>query len=381
MNYIEDKILNKDWMPNDLLPSEFELSQEFSVSRITAKKALDELENLNLIYRIKGKGSFVCDNSSKIFLKNKNSLELKIIALVLPHSTNLGRASDIIKGLNNVLRESGIYLTLHISNQDIDEERRIIERLLEDNVNGIILNPVSHIKNLDLINHLVLERIPLVTIDKYFEGLPISSVLTDNFEGSYIATSHFISQGHKEIAFVTDIDIGDSTTIRDRYFGYCKALKDHSIDVKNENFVCIDYLNNELIMKTMDNSYSTWSKMLDSVKCLIEKQVYKTARCTAIHAAHDYLAIYIMKAALEMGIKVPDDLSIIGFDNIENCSYVDVPITSIEYDFNTIGMKCGELILEKINSPSNDMKKILIPVGLVRRSSVAMPSIKLLNRI
>jgi len=89
-----------------------------------------------------------------------------------------------------------------------------------------------------------------------------------------------------------------------------------------------------------------------------------------MQAVHDYLAIYIINAALEMGINVPNNLSVIGFDNIESSKYLEVPLTTINQDFRKMGEEAGSLIIESINNSSFDnSKRITLPVELIERSS------------
>lgn len=378
MKHIEDKIQNAEWKPDDLLPSEAELSLEFGVSRITVQRALDKLENSGLIYRRKGKGSFVCNKAmDQQVIKGGNSSKINVVALVMPFGSSLGRGMDVIQGISSVLSRNGFYLTVHISNQNTDEEKKIISNLINDGVNGIILYPVSHRKNIDLINRLFLDNYPIITIDKYFDAFPVSCVLSDNFNGSYMAASHLIELGHRELVFASDSELESATSVRDRYFGFCKALKDNSIELKDDNLVCIEHLNNE-VLDALKNYSSSRSYLLDPFKKIIDKVLNRENRCTAIHALHDYMAIYLLKAALEMGINVPDELSIIGFDNIENGTYLEVPLTTVEQNFHKLGEEAGTLITDKICNPSDDCKRIILPVELIKRNSTA--SCKILGK-
>lgn len=372
MEQIENKIQNAEWKPDDLLPSEFQLSQEFGVSRITAQRALDELENNGLIYRVKGKGSFVCSRSaSQEVTPVGNFSKINVVALVMPFGSSLGRGMDVIQGISSALNRNGFYLTVHISNQNTEEEKKIINNLISDGVSGIILYPVSHRKNIDLMNRLFLDNYPIITIDKYFDAFPVSCVLSDNFNGSYMAASHLIELGHRELVFASDFELESATSVRDRYFGFCKALKDHSVELKDDNLVCIDHLDNEVLMNALKNYDSSRSYLLDPIRKILDKILNRENRCTAIHAVHDYMAIYLLKAALEMGINVPDELSIIGFDNIENCTYIEVPLTTVEQNFHKLGEEAGTLITDKIRNPSGECKRIIVPVELIKRNSTA----------
>lgn len=369
MDYIENRIHKCELKQNDILQSEFELSKEFGVSRITARKALEELEHKGLIYRIKGKGSFVCDRSAVQSITEVNGSKFNVVALVLPFGSSLGRGMDMIQGMSAALNKSGYYLTIHTSHFSSDEEREIINDLVNDGVSGIILYPFSHRKNIDLINRLILDEYPIITIDKYFDALPVSCVLSDNFNGSYIAASHLIKLGHREIVFASDYELESTTSVRDRYLGFCKALKDNSIELKNDNLITIKTLDNEAILNALQSNNSSNDSLLDPIRRIVDMVLNNKKGYTAIHTLHDYFAIYLLKVALEMGVKVPDELSIVGFDNIENSSYVEVPLTTVQQNFYKIGEEAGKLIQERISNPSVESKRIVIPVELIKRNS------------
>lgn len=379
------KIVQGELKVNERLPSEIDVARIYGVSRITSKRALEELEREGFIYRIKGSGSYVSERKTEDDIPDKslnmsavqevarwgNSSRINVVALVMPFGGSLGKRVDLIQGVSTVLNSNGFYLKVHISHFSSEEEREIINNLISEGVAGIILYPFSDRKNIDLINKLLLEEYPIITIDKYFDALPISCVLSDNFKGSYMAASHLIELGHRDIIFVSDRELDSVTSVRDRYLGFCKALKDNCIELKSSNLICIDPLDNEVILDALQNGNSSCRNLLDPIRKIIYRMLNSENTYTAIHALHDYLAIYLLKVALEMGVKVPDELSIIGFDNIENCSYVEVPLTTMEQNFHKIGEEAGKLIIDKINNTHDEYKRVVLPVKLIKRSSTA----------
>lgn len=367
IDFLKEKIESGELVPKQQLPTEMELAKQFNVSRITSKRAMEELEHEGLIYRKKGSGSFVIqqEDSEKNAVINNN---MNVIALIIPFSNSLGRGMELIHGLSKSLSKNSYYLVVHISNQNADEERRIINEMVNNGVKGIILYPVSNRRNIDLINKLLLDGYPIITIDRYYDALPVSCVLSDNFNGSYLATSHLIDLGHREIFFVTDYNLESATSVRARYFGFCKALKDNGILLGNGRIIYIESLHNNILNFTKNiNTFS--DGVLKPFKEVITKLIAAPSKCTAIHAAYDYLAIFLLKSALEMGISIPNDLAIVGFDNIENTLFFEVPLTTVDQNFNKIGEKAGDLIIKIISTGSNLQDRIILPVELIIRDS------------
>jgi GntR family transcriptional regulator, arabinose operon transcriptional repressor len=370
IDYLKAKIAKQEFLPGDLLPSEFELARDFKVSRITAQKALDELENSGLVYRVRGKGSFVSERA-QISQGNPPKQSLKVIALVIPFKSSLGRSFDVIQGLSALLSKNGYYLSVHISHYSIEEEREILIKLVQDGVAGIIIYPFSHRDNLDLIHRFLLNNYPIITIDKFYDVLPVSGVFSDNFDGSYKAATHLIERGHRNIVFISDRELAAANSVSERYFGFCKALKDHNLPITDQQLILTEYRHNEPLFEAVKNNTPSVNALLDPYKTIIADLLEREIPCTAIHGLNDYLTIFLLKAALAMGVNVPHELSFIGFDNIDYSAYIEVPLTTVEQNFKKIGEEAGNLIMNRMISPDGECRRVVIPVDLIERQSTA----------
>ncbi len=370
IDHLKAKIVKKEFLPGDLLPSEFELAREFKVSRITAQKALDELENSGLVYRVRGKGSFVSEQP-RISQGNPAEPSLKIVALVIPFGSSLGRSVDVIQGLSAMLSKNGYYLSVHISHYSIEEEREILNKLVGDGMAGIIVYPFSHRDNLDLIHRLLLNNYPIITIDKFYDVLPVSGVFSDNFNGSYQAATHLIERGHRNIVFISDRELAQANSVSERYFGFCKALKDHDLPITDRQFILTEYRHNEPLFEAIKRNSPSMNDLLDPYKKIIAGLLEGKKPITAIHGLNDYLTIYLLKAALAMGVDVPRELSFIGFDNIDYSAYLEVPLTTVEQNFKKIGEEAGRLIMNRMTCPEEECQRVVIPVDLIERQSTA----------
>ncbi len=361
IDYLKGKIHENELQPEDKLPTEADLAEKFDVSRITSNRALVELEREGLIYRVRGSGSFVAPKEDESNIVNVKTN--KIIGLVLPFESFRGGVVDTIQGATEFLGEHGYYLSVHSAKESHEKEKNIIEKLVNEGFLGVIYYPNFNNKNLDLINRLYVENYPIVTIDKYYDSIPISYVISDNFEGGYLATEHLINLNHKNISFVSGIEMEERMSIRDRYFGYFKALNENDIKINSEihRFVYNSELNGKM---DVFNSEHT-EKIRKIISDLIDNGV------TAIVAENDYLAIVLQRVCGLMDINVPQEMSIVGFDNLDLSDKVNLPLTTVEQNFHKIGQKAAEILIKSIENNKYNYDQVEQPVELIKRKSTA----------
>ena len=353
LQYLKDKINKKELLPGDRLPTEMELAQEFGVSRITSKRALEELRSAGIIYRVRGRGSFV---AKPIQTENASGAETgmdykKVVAFVIPFSCANGGIINTIKGASRIVSEKGYILDVKYSNNDPEEERELLRMLYEKGVGGIIFYPISDRMNLEMMNTLSLNEYPIVSIDRYFESVPVSYVVSDNQGGEYEAIKYLLRLGHRNIAFISDNKIEDATSVRNRYFGYCRALKEGGIEIRPEIVKNGDFLN--LIREPS----------LKILKELLEEGV------TAFCCINDYVAIFVLQCLKSMDIDVPETVSVVGFDNLDISEMAYVPLTTVRQDMEKMGEEAAQYIVECIESGKYGYMKKTIPVELIVRES------------
>ena len=354
IEYLKEKINGKQLLPGQQLPTEMKLATQFGVSRITSKKALEELEREGMIYRKRGQGSFVSYTDAKSNSTGTN----KLIAIVFPYRGVNGWVMSYINGVMSYLNPAGYYLSVHCTEGKYSIEREFLNQLPANGIKGIIYYPETSNRNLDLLNSLCMNGYPIVAIDKYFDGLPISSVVSDNFKGEYMLAEHLIKQGHRRIAYIAREDIAESTSLRDRYLAYCKALKDNNIQIDSD-IVSTGYLNE------ISNSYSE-QKEKEYLKNKIMQLI--NGGVTAILTEHDIEGIKLYKTLSEMGIKVPKDISIAGFDDMVILEHISLPLTTVKQDFLEIGRRAACMIVKCIEEGCTNTKDV-VPVELIIRKT------------
>jgi len=365
-DHLKEQIESGHYAADQQLPTETELADMFQVSRITSKRALSELERDGYIVRRRGSGSYVKPKSERkpLQFSEPGALSVvhpspgqrpKIVAMVLPFTDSTG-LTGYIRGASDYLDETGYYLSIHTTSENPYKEREHLETLPGKGISGIIFYPIEDIKNLAAVHKMYMDRFPIVTIDKYYECLPVASVVSDNFGGGYAVTKRLIELGHRKIAFISSVSIESTTSVRNRYYGYCRALRDGGLTIESD-LVVLDF-----VQQTVG----------DTERKFLRKQLERLLqlKITAVQAENDLLAIDLLKTALELGLKVPEDLSIAGFDNNEISRHLDIPMTTVEQNFYAIGRKAAEMIVRSIESNEIIEEKIVMPVKLIERPSI-----------
>ncbi|REE84423.1 GntR family transcriptional regulator of arabinose operon [Paenibacillus taihuensis] len=359
LGILRDRISGGEYVTGQQLPTELELAEQFGVSRITSKRALIELEREGLIYRRRGSGSFVKkqDDVKKPAELPVTRQASPIISMVLPFETQ-NNSLEHIQSVSGYLESIGYFLSIHNSDWSSERERELLLSLPKRGTAGIILYPVSTQHNLDVVHALHMNGYPIVTLDQYYNLLTIGSVVSDNEEGGYIAASKLIELGHSRIAFISTVGIQYRSTVRDRFFGYSKALQDNGIPLDIE--LCFSNLSGD--------AEGAAPVRREFYKKLVGK--LQELRVTAIQAEHDLVAYDCLKAALELGIKVPEELSIIGFDNDVLCTQADVPITTLEQNYEEIGRRSAMMIVDQLENGMTQQERAIIPVKWISRQTV-----------
>ncbi len=331
MKDLKEQIETGVLKPGDQLPTEKELSLKYEVSRITSKRALTELEQSGFINRIQGKGSFV--KESKNLATNS-----KRILFLLPFTNDLA-LGNFSEGLLPVIQQAGFevmitsfeFLNTH-QGKDIMEE-----------FDGLIYYTNDETEQLDLLFDLHSENFPVIVLDKAIHDISFPSVLSDNFSGGKLACDYLIKMGHQKIGYLFGTTSHPQST-RQRYLGYLQSIKEHQLS----------------FYTTMDDP--------DALASQLKKFITKH-QLTALICENDFTAIDAMNLLRRMGREIPEDISIIGFDDIQAASLVDPPLSTISQNFRQIGEIAGEKIISWITTGKIPSHK-KVPVDLIIRKSI-----------
>jgi LacI family transcriptional regulator len=272
----------------------------------------------------------------------------RTLGLILPDSANPFYA-ELGHALENSAFHNKYNIILCNSDSSAERERLYFDLLVGKQVDGIILN--SEEKDPHILKRFLPENYPIVLVDRDFSENIFDTVLTDNFLGGYLATRYLIELGHKRIACVT----GPATFLgaMNRLHGYQQALVEFGLPTNNDLIECGDF--------TAVSGH------------LVAQRLLKLRQPpTAVFLCNDMMAIGFERSAIEMLRKIPEDISIVGFDNIELCKYLSPTLTSVAQPMEAIAEKAIQLLLDRIGDPKLPPQLVLIPPKLFVRESTGL---------
>lgn len=254
----------------------------------------------------------------------------------------------IVRGVEDVTYRSGYTVMLCNTDEDPEKEVLYIQTLLEKRIDGLIISTALREGNHPLLPQL--RGIPLVTIVRKIRGLRSDAVFGDNTGGAYKATDHLIRLGHRRIGIIsgpTGLSSG-----AERLAGYRKAVEEHGIAV------------DEQWIKTGDFKRGTGY--------FLTKEITRKAPLpTALFVTNNQMTVGALQALNEAKIRVPKDLSLISFDDMEWYSFLNPPLTTVEHSPYLMGKTAGEILLQRISSRRKRSKKVIVPSRLIVRESTA----------
>lgn len=357
-----EMIDQRNLQPHEPVPSEGELAKLFGVSRMTSKLALEKLAEQGLVYRLPRRGTFLADKGEggAIFRNDAANLvttaaekkKNKQIALIMPHMSDY--TSRIILAIEQELQKHDFDMILKISKSK-DDEDRYLQRLMEFGIEGVILFPQGRKTCSDQMLRIKLEQIPIVIIDRIFREVQIDCVYHDHYLGSYEMAKYLIAKGHREIGYTSNA-IENITSREERYQGYIQALLDHGIPVKKDYIHFRDEPCDSNRVNEMDQEQMQF--------------ISNNSEMTAVMCGDDHVAISTLFTALQMGISVPEQLSIAGFSNIKLSAFTPVPLTTVRQDTERLARSAVELLMKRVNLSKEKHLTIKIKTEIIERKSV-----------
>ncbi len=349
-----DRIINEGYQIGSKFPSEVELMRQYEVSNTTLYKALTELVHEGYIFREKGKGTFVANYRQANTLKGKRILG----CLGMPAVVFGGYVfNELCMGMQDAIRENDYEMIFRMSHNNVEEEAQQLEQLV-DIVDGLIMMPSTMANASDLTMAALLKfqerRIPFILIDHYIKRLNCNYVVTDNFTGMYTAVGHLAKLGHKFITLLACDDWKYLTSAVDRKRGYEQAIKDFNIEGSLRNKA-------EAIIFLPRDIYSN-----AAYEHAVERILKVSDKPAAVAATEYHLAIGVIEAALRMGLKVPEELSVTGFDKYQIPGHSpSIKITTVIQPMYDIGRKAINILTDNIENGIKAAEKVAFPSQLV----------------
>lgn len=270
-----------------------------------------------------------------------------VIGLMVPRFD--GYYSERVEAILKVCHENGYGVMIASALKDYEDELDNLGLLYEKHVEGLIFFAAHWTPELNAMIRKISERTPVVMVDQVIEELNIPSILQDNYNGARQAVQHLIECGHRRIACIS-APSSDPEGER-RLEAFVDTMKEHNLPVEKR------YIRQGL--------YSIESGCNEMEKLLAEPE-----KPTAVFTANDNMAIGAINCIIKQGLNVPDDISVVGFDDILISRHFNPSLTTVRQDQVAVGTAAAELMLEYIRTKRVRVKKVILTQELVTRDSV-----------
>ncbi len=328
--------------------SHSQLSKKYSVSIITIKKALSELVNEGILYTRVGKGTYVSEKQNKKLDLSKH----KSIGLVL-RDLNHPFFSKIVQGIEERAYELGFNLLLSSSANKIEKEESQINHFREMGVDGLIIASLSlEYQANSYIQKLHEENFPYIMVS-YIHDPDYWYIGANQELGGYMATEHLIKNGYKSIGY---LHMGKRNLLSEvRKNGYYRCLTEYDIPFDSKLIFVLSNSNPNFNRDRFKLGYQFGKEFLKMKK-----------RPDALFIYSDLSALGFEQAIIDNGFMIPDDIAIVGFDDITLSSFAQVPLTTIHQPTDKIGRMSVEIIQKRIDRADIGNRTILKPSLIIR---------------
>lgn len=312
------------------------LNGKQTISEDTKQRVMDAIAQLDYVPDLGARGLSMRDS--------------KLIGVVVPQTEPGDRLmlqnsfySEILGSIEYYARQKGYHIL--ISATDANESYLSLAK--KRNLDGVI---VIGMYPDDFYQQMKKTQIPIVLIDSYCNDHYYHNIRIDDAYGTYMATRYAIECGHRDIAFFAG-QIKENGVMKKRLLGYTQALSEYGIKF-NDRFV---------FERQID---------FESGIALAEELAKSKLSVTAVVAAADILAIGAMKGFYNAGFRVPEDYSVIGFDDLEIAGYMSPGLTTVRQQISLKGQKAVELLLSHLENPQLSKQELILPLELIERESV-----------
>lgn len=346
MEELKQEILSGAIKPGEKLPSENELSDRYQISRHTVRKALSILINEGYIEAEHGRGTFCSQRMGHM----KNSRNVAVVTTYISDYI----FPRLIQGMDKVLTENGYSIILKNTANSRTKEERVLEDILTKDIEGLIIEPSKsqiYCKHTNLYAMLDQYEIPYVFIQGvYSQMIDKPHILMDDCKGGYMVTKHLIDAGHRKILGIFKADDFQG---KERHKGYVKALQEAGIAYDPDMVVWFHTEDRKTKPAMMMELFLEQKVEMDAVVCY-----------------NDQIAIEVIRCLQRNGLRVPEDISVTGYDN-SVIAEGTVGLTTIAHPQEKLGEMAAELLLEKIRKVPEEKSRIprLIQPELIVRGS------------
>lgn len=272
------------------------------------------------------------------------------VGLVIPDLTN-PLFPPIVRGIEEVLTRAGYSAWIVNTDNDLAREENQVESLRSRQVEGLIIATAR--REHPLLERLHRQGVRMVLVNRRVDGLDLPSVTADDDAGIGLAVAHLAGLGHRRIAHLAGPQTTSTGVVRARAFRH--AIRDHGLDDDASLIV--------------ECAYWSEAEGAAALRTLLDSG----ATCTAVVAGNDLIALGCYDVFAERGLSCPDDMSVVGFNEMPFLDKMNPPLTTVSIPHYEIGSEAGRLLLDTIEDPERHPRSVLLSPSLVVRASTAAP--------
>lgn len=323
-----------------------DVAQESGVSYSTVSRVLNGFEHVReetrqRVLEAVDKLGYVANLQARSLAGGKTN----IIGFLVPGLDN-GYIGEVVRGADEELSRSNYNMMLYTTHRYQGKESEYVKSISDGMTDGLLLivplTPASYITAMQN------QKFPYVLIDQSDSTGTSYIVDSTNWQGAYDATTYLIKLGHRDIAHITGLMELSSSV--ERFEGYKSALSDHDIPFREDYVLHGDFYHLA--------GYEHTKALLDNPK-----------PPTAIFAANDLMAVGVMEAIRHRGLQIPDDISVVGFDDIPQSLITYPQLTTVHQSLEQMGRIAVQLLLEQISNPERPPRRITLATQLIKRES------------
>ena len=327
---IVDKIKSGKLSAGDKLPRTADLAAAYGVSKVTVENALKTLKEMNVIYCVKKAGTFV---------NGRKNAGQKIFALIITNDD--GDYAKIIKAAQVTALINNCFLEVMVTYGDGLKEAEKLERVLKSDYDGVMVYPVKGYDNVGLYSALLIKNVPFIFLDRRVDGIRAPLITPDNYRGASLAVKYLAENGHKNIGFSYVMPYAP-TTEKERFEGFVKSMAESGLKINAGSVNIVKNARGKVRAEEFAKSV-----------------VIGKTDITAVVCVNDEHAKTLIKALNGAGLKVPEDISVVGFDGAFTCGELD--LTSVVQNFSALGEAGVKYLIDLISGKPLD-GTVYIPV-------------------
>jgi len=329
-------------------PTIHDIARELNISASTVSRALNDNPRISLKTREKIKDAAdklgYRPNTLASNLRNKKSNTIGIVVPLI----NRHFFSSVISGVEDIAFGAGYNVVISQSNDQAAKEISIVQSMFSHRVDGLIISIAMQTNTFDHLKLFSRKNIPLVFFDRVVPGIETDKIVVDDFTGGFRVTQHLIDQGYQRIAHLAgNLNL---MTYLDRKRGYMQALHENGI-AYDESLV---------IINTLTSEEGVWA---------IQQLMSLPHPPDAVFCGNDTTALSSMITLRDRGLRIPQDIGIVGFSNEPFSSVVSPSISTIAQPGFEMGQKAAQMLIRQIETKERDCQTIVLPTELIIRES------------